>query len=55
MLSLLILLAAAVLAVWAALADAGVIDAGAAFQLLCLAVACIAASGVIAALEARRA
>lgn len=41
--------AAMVLAVWAALVDAGHVNVGAAFQLLAAAIACIAAAGAVAA------
>lgn len=46
MIAVLLLLASVVFAVWAALADAGIIDVGAAFQLLALGLACLAASAL---------
>lgn len=44
MLSLVLLIASAVLAVWACLVDAGHVDVGTYAQLLALALACLAAS-----------
>lgn len=53
MLSLVLLVAAVVFAVWAALIDAGHADIGAAFQCLALSLACGFAALVVQRLESR--